>query len=259
MERIHIFNKEHDSEKIAMDIVAFLRKWGMWKDVQIFTGGKCYSDGGKGELLIRDEEYPEQYTGAYFGMNDCTGKEIYKDYSNSERMLDMTMEGSLSLLLRHHEYEVSVGDLSEEAKHIIIPAIHEAEDEVEILVEEYFEGRAGWDPAEYDSYEEWLELNQHCGMGECNDESGSSVYKTQEFSSREEYEDYLSRTASEREEGIRRYFEDEICAGTEYNKKIFFDDGRIAERIISEFDGLLEKYGLWYEMGFDWSLTTYRI
>ena len=35
----HVFNKGTDSEMLAMDIVEFLRKWGMWQDVQIFTGG----------------------------------------------------------------------------------------------------------------------------------------------------------------------------------------------------------------------------
>ena len=44
MSNKHIFNKEIDSEMLAMDIVAFLQKWGMWQYVQIFTGGKCYTD-----------------------------------------------------------------------------------------------------------------------------------------------------------------------------------------------------------------------
>jgi len=55
-----MFNKETDSESLALDIVASLRKWGMWQDVQIFTGGKCYSD-DYGELVVRDERHPEKY------------------------------------------------------------------------------------------------------------------------------------------------------------------------------------------------------
>ena len=52
----HVFNKGTDSEMLAMDIVEFLRKWGMWQDVQIFTGGKCYTD-NDGELVVRDERH----------------------------------------------------------------------------------------------------------------------------------------------------------------------------------------------------------
>ena len=41
MGKKNIFRKEEDADKLALDIVAFLRKWGMWKDTQIFAGGKC--------------------------------------------------------------------------------------------------------------------------------------------------------------------------------------------------------------------------
>lgn len=39
----------------------------------------------------------------------------------------------------------------------------------------------------------------------------------------------------------------------------YFDEGKIAGHIISEFDELLKKYGLRYELGFSWSLTAYKI
>ena len=179
----HIFNKEIDSQKLAMEIVEFLRKWGMWKDVQIFTGGKCYTDSKNGELKIRDEVHPEKYTTGLLAYEDCNGEALHveKDFSNPERLLDMTFEGPLYLLLRHHEYEVSVEDVSEEAKHIILPEKYM--DEVDDL---------------YDGEEE---------------------------------------------------FEEEL----------FFDGGRIANQIFHEFDELLEKYGLRYELCFSWGLTTYRI
>jgi hypothetical protein len=83
-----------------------------------------------------------------------------------------------------------------------------------------------------------------------------------DFSSREEYEDFLMRTASERQARILEYFDDEICESTYYtnfDKETFFDNGEIVDMILAEFNNLLEKYGLWYDLGFDWSLTTYRI
>lgn len=39
----------------------------------------------------------------------------------------------------------------------------------------------------------------------------------------------------------------------------FYGGGKIVGCILEEFNDLLEKYGLRYEPGFSWSLTTYRI
>lgn len=115
----HIFNKETDSEKLAMEIVAYLRKWGMWQDVQIFTGGKCYTD-ENGELVIRDEEHPEKYTRGINCYNDCNSDAVFEDYSNPERLLDMTFEGPLHQLIRYGEYEVKLKDVSNEIRHILL-------------------------------------------------------------------------------------------------------------------------------------------
>jgi hypothetical protein len=257
MDRKYTFNKETDSEKLAMDIVEFLRKWGMWQDVQIFTGGKCYTD-DNGELRIRNEAHPENYTNGLSDL-DCNDESTWKDFSNPERLLDMTFEGPLSLLLRHHEYEVKIGDVSEEVKHIIVPETDDCQDEVAKLLTEYLEGRFSWDPAEYDSYEEWLELNQYCDMDLFIPKEHATNDRKIEFSSREEYEDFLMRHAVEREYIIAEYFEDEICDKSEWNSEVFFDDGKIASMIIEEFNNLLEKYGLWYDLCFSWSLTTYRV
>lgn len=233
MKDTHIFNIETDSEKLAMDIVAFLQKWGMWQDVQIFTGGKCYSD-EHGILVISDDD------------------------SKSERLLDMTFEGPLSLLLRHHEYEVRIADVSDEVRHIIVPETEECRDETAELLEEFLEGKHSWDPAEFDSYEEWLELNQYCDL-DINDKENDSDGEETEFSSSEEYEDFLMRHAVERELVIRDYVVDDIDDDPDLTgSETFFDDGRIAGMVHVEFIDLLEKYGLWYELCNSWSLTTYR-
>lgn len=246
-----------NSEKMALEIVSFLRKWGLWRCVQIFTGGKCYSE-DEGTLQIRVEGHPEKYTEGIIGQN-CNGESEWKDFSNPERLLDMTFEGPLSLLLRHNEYEVRIRDLSIEAKNIIMRSMPEIEDEVEELMDAYLEGKIGWDPAEYDSYEEWLELNQYSEMGELSVELGDAAGNNREFASKEEYKQFIFRTSAIRENQIREYFEDVLCDGTDYNDNIFFDDGSIANHIINDFNDIFEKYGLRYELGFSWSLTAYRI
>ena len=172
MDDKHIFNKETDSEILAMDIVTFLRKWGMWQDVQIFTCGKCYTD-DHGKLVVSNEEHPEIYLKG-LSHYDCTGKAVWEDFSNPERLLDMTFEGPFSLLLRHHEYEVHINDVSGEVRDIIV--------------------------SKADMYNE-----------------------------------------------------------DEWDSEVFYDHGKIAGIIIQEFNNLLEKYGLWYDLCFSWSLTTYKI
>lgn len=257
----HMFNKETDSERLAMDIVAFLQKWGMWQDVQIFTGGKCYTD-EHGELLVRDESHPEKYLDG-ISSYDCNGKAIWKDFSNPERFLDMTFEGPLSLLLRHHEYAVKIGDVSDEVKRIIVPETDDCQDEVVELTYEYLEGKRSWDPAEFDSFEEWLELNQYRDMDLFINKENALDGQEYEFTSKEEYEDFLMKHEGEREFTIADYFEDEICDEAEWDpvwaSKVFYDNGRIANMVINEFNNLLEEYGLWYDLCFSWSLTTYRI
>lgn len=256
MEDKHIFNKETDSEKLANDIVTFLRKWGMWQDVQIFTGGKCYTD-NDGELVIRDEEHPEKYLVGPTE-RDCNGNVIWKEFSNPERLLDMTFEGPLSFLLCHHEYEINTRDVSDEVRGILLPETSEVSDEVTDYVDNFLDGKIGWDPAEYDSYEEWLELNEFDDMEDISLTSDDIRINPLEISSREEYEDFLDKCEMTRFLKIWEYFEDYVCESHEGDDVMFFDDGKIASQVLNEFDELLAKYGLWYELGFAWSLTAYR-
>lgn len=176
-----------------------------------------------------------------------------------ERLLDMTFEGPLYLLLNYGQHEVRIDDTSEEVRHFIIEETSDFQDKVDELMEEYLEGEIGWDPVEYDSYEEWLQLNQYYDMNAFNAESKGKDGNRIEFSSREEYEDFILRTATVRGAKIREYFEDVIYDNTDYSHEIFFHDGKVPNQIVREFNDLLAKYGLRYELGFPWSLTTYRI
>ena len=256
MDDKHIFNKETDSEMLAMDIVTFLQKWGMWQDVQIFTGGKCYTD-DRGKVAIRNEKHPEKYLVGPIE-RVCNGGIIWKEFSNPERLLDMTFEGPLSLLLRHHEYEVDTGKVSEEVRRILLPETSEVADEVTDYVSTLLDGQIGWDPTEYDSYEEWLELNDFDDMEDISVTNNDIGINPLEISSREEYEDFLEKCEVTRELKIWEYFEDYVYKAPADDDVMFFDDGKIAGMVLNEFDELLAKYGLWYELGFSWSLTAYR-
>ena len=110
----------NNMEKLAYDIINFCKKWGMWRDVQIFTGGKCYSacEDSPDKIKAREEKNPGEYTKEI--IERVNGELVYKDFSNPEKILDMTFEGPLYLLLRHHEYSVEMEDLSDEARMYIL-------------------------------------------------------------------------------------------------------------------------------------------
>ena len=189
-----IFSKEQ-SEQLAMDIISFCKKWGMWQDVQIFTGGKCYTDSkeaanynGISGVKIRVEANPDERTKGL--TQDCDGEWDYKCFSNPEHLLDMTFDGPLCLLLSYGEYEVSTENLSAEAKEYIALNDEEVEDEVIDKALDYLDNGQGWDPIEFDSYEEYLELVEYC-----EPYYDKRVFNDlpKDFSSKEEYKEFLEK------------------------------------------------------------------
>lgn len=255
--------EKQNMERVAQDIIAFLKKWGLWDSTQIFTNGKCFGFDEYGSLVIREELHPEEYTRGIC-YSDCNGQCGWKDYSNPERLLDMTFEGSLSLLLRHGEYEIDIEDVSDEGREFLL-ADYKA-DEIETGVDEYMNREFQWvDPDEVDSYEEWERITEYCeGHFDVTEEEIRPAFKSDrnelgnfEFSSREEYEDFLSKLYAVKESKVREYLADEI-EDEFYYSDTFFDDGYIANHLINEFNEIFERYGLWYELGFSWTLTTYR-
>ena len=252
-----IFNKETDSEKLAMDIVEFLKKWGMWQDVQIFTGGKCYKD-NNGELEIRNEDHPEKFLTGFAGRG-CDGKIIYEEYSNPERLLDMTFEGSFYSLLQYDEYNVDLKNVSEEVKKMLVHEADSYQFEIICLVDEFMEGNEFWDPVEYDSCEEWLELNDYDDMSDLILSADDIKNIPSDFTSRNEYEDFWIKMIAAYEQKGWNYFEKNIYEQMNEEDSHFYGGGKIVGCILEEFDDLLKKYSLWYEPGFSWSLTTYRV
>lgn len=231
----HVFNRTSDSEKLAMDVMHFLKKWGLWYNVQIFSGGKSYVFDSDGGILIRDEEHPEI------------------NYANPEMLFDMIFDGPLTELLNGYGYEVDFESVSKEAKDILISRREEfGFKQAADFEDEFIAERSGWDPAKHDSYEEWLELNEFNDMNDFSVELEDIKVNGYEFSSREEYEDYILKCSSIREHKAWEYFKESLG----YDE--FFDKGKISSHIVNEFDELFERYGLWYELGTNCSLTTYR-
>lgn len=263
MTNVHF--EKHNMESVAHDIIAFLKKWGLWNSVQIFSGGKCYSFDETGSLKIREELHPEGYTRGICH-NDICGQCEWRDYSNPERLLDMTFEGSLSLLLRHGEYEVNLEDVSVQGREFLLEDYRV--DTVEVDTDEYMSREYIWiDPDEVVSYEDWENITEYCeGTFDVTEEdiirpmykSDKNELSNLEFSSREEYEDFISKLYAAKESKVREYLEDNLDDDYYYSD-IFFDDGYIANHLINEFIKIFESHGLWYELGFSWTLTTYSL
>lgn len=167
----------------------------MWQDVQIFTGGKCYKD-NNGELEIRNEDHPEKFLTGFAGRG-CDGKIIYKEYSNPERLLDMTFEGTFIC-----------------------------------LVDEFMEGNEFWDPVEYDSYEEWLELNDYDDMSDLILSADDIKNIPSDFTSRNEYEDFWIKMIAAYEQKGWNYFEKNIYEQMNEEDSHFYGGGKIVGCIL---------------------------
>ena len=229
----------------------------MWQDVQIFTGGKCYKD-KNGELEMRNEVHPENYLTGSIGIG-CDGEIMWKEYSNPERLLDMTFEGPFYRLLQYGEYNVNLKNVSEEVKKMLVHEDDGYQFEIICLVDEFMEGDESWNPVEYDSYEEWLELNNYDDMSDLFLNAGDIKNIPSDFTSRKEYENFLIKVSAAYEKKAWDYFEKNIYKQMNEEDSSFYGGGKIVGCILEEFNDLLEKYGLRDEPGFSWSLTTYRI
>jgi hypothetical protein len=250
-----IFSVER-AEDLVNDIVSFCKKWGLWKDTTVYTGGKRYTDFDATKcdvfrshtfVVVSEEPHSEKWT----------------VFSNPDHLLDMTFEGPLSMLLRHGEYEVEVCDLSDVAKKYITGAEsgRVAEKIADKILEDtckYIEDNQGWDPAEFDSYEEYLELKQYC---EPDYEKPALKNIPGDFATREEYLEFLEKALVNKVTAVEEYYKETAweCNEDIWDMDVFYDDGAIASHIIEEFNRILETYGLWYELGSSWCLTTYRI
>ena len=125
--------------------------------------------------------------------------------------------------------------------------------------DEFMEVDESWDPVEYDSYEEWLELNNYDDMSDLFLNAGDIKNIPSDFTSRKEYENFLIKVSAAYEKKAWDYFEKNIYEQMNEEDSSFYGGGKIVGYIHEEFNDLLEKYGLRYEPGFSWSLTTYRI
>lgn len=246
-----------DLEQMTQEIICFLQKWGLWQDVAILVNGKRYR-----EDATEDCENPEEYTSGLINCGEWgeDQKTKWVSYANPEHIFDMVYEGPLSVLLYEREYETSRSAVSDAAweeifrKTDLLERYIQENYEVwspEALLEGYASKTCAWDPLVFDTWEEYQET---AGW---EDEELQPRY--QSFDTYEDYQECMDREWT---------VEDVMPLWEKFLDKVKDEVRTDGERlycpemtgyIIAEFDRIFERYGLWYELDFSWSLSCYRL
>ncbi|MCR4789079.1 MAG: hypothetical protein K5888_10865 [Lachnospiraceae bacterium] len=262
-------DKVINTEALATELILFLKKWGMWKDICIYTDKMRYSDDrtavykGITGVMFEENIDPEDH------MKDHKGR----SYANPEHIFDMTYEGPLYMLLTYGEYEPDIQEISEEGwKYIqentdiitdIIRENHDVsspEELAEKMWDEVFDNPklSYWDPLEFDTWDDYKELYFE---GAENTEAWKCFDTYEEYRAARDagaenyYSAYPEKVNSRWEEMVKEARQ----IITEYgfpNSTLLTE---LKSQIYSGFSDIFEKYGLWYEFCTGWSQTCYRI
>ncbi|MCR5323082.1 MAG: hypothetical protein K6E85_07425 [Lachnospiraceae bacterium] len=272
-------------QEMVSDLIRFLQKWGLWSDTTILANGNRYSyssDRTCGYGVFHYVEYeenvkPEDYTSGITQQRDSDGKLVWRSFSNPEHILDMVYEGPLCMLLSYDTYETKKSEISEEAWEYIFDhtdildeylyekyECYDASDLLAQILEDKFDNPdyTAWDPLVFDTWEEYLEFVN----GEAYETGEEELTPTyQRYGTYAEYLADMEMSENLSIEDIEPVWEKMVsdakkeyiseCASNE--TKIISIPG-IAGHIRSEFDKIFDRYGLWYDFGFSWSLTCYK-
>ena len=277
--------KNKQMETLAMEVMRFLQKWGLWEGTSIFTNGNRFTytcDHQKGYKGIYNVDFskdidPEEYLTGLIGSADPQERNKKKCLTNPEHIFDMTYEGPLYMLLRNDEYEVRKADIGEKAWNYIFEhtdilndylyekyECFNADDLCKLTMEDFFENPEcnAWDPLVFDTWEDY----QVFVNGEAYPDGEEK--KVPNYLRYGTYQDYLTifeKTENLTVKDVRHLWnamvntaKREFVAdcGSDGNAKINISG--ISGHVYSEFKNIFCRYGLWYEFEFDWSLSCYR-
>ena len=273
------------TRSLVSDLISFLQKWGLWSDTTILANGNRYSYsadrtcgyGGFNYVEYEENVKPEDYTSGITEEIDSEGNPVWRSYSNPEHILDMVYEGSLYMLLTNDTYETRKSEIPEETWEYIFShsdilnnflyekyeCIDASELLTRILEEKFYNpDYIAWDPLVFDTWEEYQELIN----GEAYETGEEKLTPTyQRYGTYEEYLEDMEISESLCVEDVEPMWEQmvkeaktEIIRGCAANESDIISVPEIAGYIKSEFDKIFDRYGLWYDFGFSWSLTSYR-
>ena len=267
-------------EQLTEEMIRFLQNWGLWEDASILTLGKRYAYAKEGaeeyrglkHVMVTEGVDPEEVMQGITGEKDGQGKLVWKSLANPEHVFDMVFEGPLSVLLSFELYEPVKADIGEEAWKIIFEKTNQeilgdflyekygctnAEEYLEVLEEEAMD-YSSWDPLEFDTWEEYQEF-----IGYEEDGLPENVKR---FDTYKEYQEYMEAGGPMSASSVEPVWERML---EEAKREFIKDCGRDGEARIAVpeltgfirngFRELLEKYGLYFELCFSWSLSCFRM
>ena len=273
------------TQSLVPDLIRFLQKWGLWHDTMVLANGNRYSYSAERTSVYEDLNYtevehnvnPEDYTRGITEERDSLGNQVWRSFSNPEHVLDIIYEGPLYMLLTHDTYETRKSEISEEAweyifdhTDILDDYLYEkyecrcASDFLEKILEDKIDNPdyTVWDPLVFDTWEEYQEFVN----GEAYETGEENLTPTyQRYGTYEEYMADMEISESLSVEDIRPVWEQIVSdTKTEFVRKCVLEEtgiisiSEIAGHIKTEFDKIFDRYGLWYDFGFSWSLTCYK-
>ena len=273
------------TQSLVSDLIRFLQKWGLWHDTMVLANGNRYSYSAERTSVYEDLNYtevehnvnPEDYMRGITEERDCLGNPVWRSFSNPEHILDMVYEGPLYMLLTHDTYETRKSEISEEAWEYIFEhtdilddflyekyECRDASDLLTKILEDKFDNpdHTAWDPLVFDTWEEYQEFVN----GEAYETGEENLTPTyQRYGTYEEYLDDMEISESLSVEDVEPIWKQmALGAKREFIRECALDETviilipEIVGHIKTEFDKIFDRYGLWYDFGFSWSLTCYK-
>ena len=273
------------TQLLVSDLIRFLQKWGLWHDTMVLANGNRYSYSAERTSVYENLNYtevehnvnPEDYMRGITEERDCLGNPVWRSFSNPEHILDMVYEGPLYMLLTHDTYETRKSEISEEAWEYIFEhtdilddflyekyECRDASDLLTKILEDKFDNpdHTAWDPLVFDTWEEYQEFVN----GEAYETGEENLTPTyQRYGTYEEYLDDMKISESLSVEDVEPIWKQmALGAKREFIRECALDETgiilipEIVGHIKKEFDKIFDRYGLWYDFGFSWSLTCYK-
>lgn len=262
-------------EEMVMDMIRFLKKWGMWKHTRIFAEGNAYDSdddregyeyNGLSSVKFEKDVDPAKYVRSPLGEEDFT------------HIFDMTFEGPLYEVLACGMLITEYGQIGPEGWDQILENGDFAESffksefggKEDILLSNIIsEGEEGtiysmWDPLKYEDFDEYIESDEYERFREPEWKDESELIPA--YTIFDTYEDYLDFLGGKYGKSIQnnpllknmaaRYIKK--IASTELECDEVIIKGEAVDQIKTEFRAIFDKYGLDYCMIYNWMLAGYE-
>jgi len=207
-------------DDFTYELIRFCFKWGLWEDTNIFSNGNRYADCLSGEESTDFRGFRVRITKERpedYIYDVSGGKDYQELYVNPDHILSMIMGERLCMLTDEGLFSAHLSELSEDGVHQLLAL----------------------DPS----------ILEEC-LGEIG-ESPDPILEQMEFESYDEFreleDDLQDLRLLETIDRLRKW------RSVHYRG---FDDP-VVSHVLEEFDGIFEKYGVWYDPGYRWSLTCY--